>query len=565
MDTKTLGYTARLVRLFRITGLLVPGVLILYGVFIQRGYIQSNHVVDSISLPAFAFWWLYVGIVQFIAPSKTKLDSLLRLVVYHLLVGSYLVFVSGVSSPFIGCWLLLMLASYIHSPQKGLQVSVFSFILVIIVDILLWYRIDTSVITYDSIALAIILMIGFVTLNISRAQEVDKDELIRSKTQEILQRDRVITIVNNMTDAVISTDKDGVIQIYNAASMNLLDTNDNLTNRHIDSLLTLVDEDNKNISILKELKKTKSVIKRDDLNYIFPDNEKISLDITYSPIRSSYSRSKKAETHDGYILIMRDITKQKSLEEEKDEFISVVSHELRTPVTIAEGTLSNSMIMLGHPDTTNDMLKDSINMAHDQILFLASMINDLSALSRAERGVADEVEEINIEDLSHKLLDKYSKEAKEKGLTLDLELEPNTGNVYASRLYLEESLQNFITNAIKYTKEGGVTIIVKKKNSHISFAIKDTGIGISKSDQAKIFQKFYRSEDYRTRETGGTGLGLYVASKLADKLGAKIEVESRLNFGSTFTLIIPVNNPEVAPEPTENTTNKPTEMPKPNK
>jgi signal transduction histidine kinase len=237
---------------------------------------------------------------------------------------------------------------------------------------------------------------------------------------------------------------------------------------------------------------------------------------------------------------MRDVTKAKSLEEERDEFISVVSHELRTPITIVEGTISNVQVMMQHPDHTKEMLSDAVEMAHDQIVYLAKMVNDLSTLSRAERGVADAAEDIDVREMIHKLHDEYDKEARAKKLHLNLDLSATLGHVTTSRLYLEEMLQNFITNAIKYTKTGTVTVSVKQKQSVVKFAVKDSGIGISKSDQAKIFQKFYRSEDYRTRETSGTGLGLYVTAKLAHKVGAKIELTSRLNHGSTFSFTLPV-------------------------
>ena len=104
----------------------------------------------------------------------------------------------------------------------------------------------------------------------------------------------------------------------------------------------------------------------------------------------------------------------------------------------------------------------------------------------------------------------------------------------------ETALVNLITNAIKYTKTGGILLSVKKDGKRIVFAVKDTGIGISKTDQKKIFDKFYRSEDYRTRETSGTGLGLYVVNKLARKLGVNIEITSRLNHGSTFSFTLPL-------------------------
>jgi signal transduction histidine kinase len=241
---------------------------------------------------------------------------------------------------------------------------------------------------------------------------------------------------------------------------------------------------------------------------------------------------------------MRDVTKSKSLEEERDEFISVVSHELRTPLTIAEGSLSNTLIMMKHPDSTPQMLQDTVSVAHEQILFLAHMVNDLSTLSRAERGVADTGELIDIRELANKLHSAYQTEATAKKLHLNLDLGTTLGHVFASRLYLEELLQNFITNAIKYTKKGTVTLTVRQKNNMVTFAVKDTGIGVSKSDQAKLFQKFFRSEDYRTRETGGTGLGLYVAAKLARKLGTKITFTSRLDHGSTFSIALKLKDTE---------------------
>ena len=107
--------------------------------------------------------------------------------------------------------------------------------------------------------------------------------------------------------------------------------------------------------------------------------------------------------------------------------------------------------------------------------------------------------------------------------------------------YLKKQAGGFITNAIKYTEEGDITLSIKQKDDLVTFSVKDTGIGISRSDQKKIFQKFYRSEDYRTRETSGTGLGLYVSAKLSEKMNTKIELVSRLNHGSTFYFSLPIS------------------------
>ena len=191
-----------------------------------------------------------------------------------------------------------------------------------------------------------------------------------------------------------------------------------------------------------------------------------------------------------------------------------------------------------------EKIKPTLTAAHDQILFLAKMVNDLSTLSRAERGVADTPEDIDVNELLNSLYTEYLPEAKQRNLTFNIDAPPSLGVIHTSRLYVAELLQNLVTNALKYTKEGSVTIKATKVDDQVSIAVIDTGIGISKTDQKKIYDKFYRSEDYRTRETRGTGLGLYVSSKLARKIDTTINIKSRLNHGSEFSICLPISKPK---------------------
>jgi signal transduction histidine kinase len=169
------------------------------------------------------------------------------------------------------------------------------------------------------------------------------------------------------------------------------------------------------------------------------------------------------------------------------------------------------------------------------------MINDLSTLSRAERGVLKlETEDIVVSDLLKELDSNYQKQANEKGLKLAAHLPKEKLVLHSSKLYVREVLQNFITNSIKYTQKGTVTFTAKAHGTDgVEFRVKDTGIGISKQDQKRVFEKFFRSEDFRTRATNGTGLGLYVTSKLIKLLDAEVTVESQLNKGSMFTVVVP--------------------------
>ena len=314
----------------------------------------------------------------------------------------------------------------------------------------------------------------------------------------------------------------------------MLDTNSRLEGKSINPVLPLHDADGKRLDIAKRLKRIASVT-IDDSMRMGTAEDPVRIELTLAPIRSTFDVQVPTKSKGGFIIIARDVTKKKSLEEERDEFISVVSHELRTPVAVTEGLLSNIQLMLERDSLEKDSFEKNINEAHEQVLFLSGMINDLSTLSRAERGIADDTESIDVTELAHELYNEYLPESQERKLHFDLELGTHLGTVNASRLYLHELLQNFITNSLKYTKEGEVTLSIHKRSGAVHFSVKDTGIGISKSDQKRVFEKFYRSEDYRTRETGGTGLGLYVSSKLARKLGTTIDLTSRLNHGSTFS------------------------------
>lgn len=523
----------------RFAGFLMPVLLVLYGVLVAAGLAPDAHYAGHTVFASIMLPWLFLGAYQFLYPAKTWQKSGVRFAFYHVFAVAYVLFVSGFATPFITTWLLLFMAAYAFFAGIGLVLSALILSATAIIDILLRPTLEQA--TADLLTTASLLLVGVAVIAISRIQEIDGAELSRSKALESLQRDRILTIVNNLADAVLSTDKDGVVRVYNAASLNLLDTNASLNGHHVDEILQLYDGNDKPFSVYGQLKKLRGVSVRDDLTMSM-EGETIRLEVTFSPIRSNFSKSKRTASQDGYILILRDVTKTKSLEEERDEFISVVSHELRTPITVAEGTISNVQVMMDRPDISDDILKEGVATAHDQIIFLSRMVNDLSTLSRAERGVADEAETINVRQMIDDLYNEYAPQAEAKGLHFNLDVGTRLGEVAASRLYLKELLQNFVTNALKYTKEGSVTVHVTRKDGKITFEVRDTGIGISKSDQAKVFNKFYRSEDYRTRETGGTGLGLYVAIKLAKKLGTKIELKSRLNHGSSFSFTLPASD-----------------------
>lgn len=529
-------------RAIKYTGLLSLLVLAFYSYLVVFGVIQNIYFAGPEIAIALSLTWIALSIYYFFVPTRSQFDKACRIIVYHIVALSALVLITGYSQPFAGLFVLLFIGTNLYFGRGALIASIASLVIVGAIDGLVRFGDYPSVQLEILLSIAGIVFLGIATVGLIAAQETRRQSLLYSRARERLQYSRILTIINNLTDATFSTDEKGTVLMYNAAALDLLDTNDSIKGKNIGDLFNLTDVDKKEANLFKILKEAKKSTRRDDLNHCYVDGESIRLEITFAPIRSAYSQSKKSDDQSGYIVILRDITKQKSLEEERDEFIGVVSHELRTPITIVEGTLSNLGVLIDRSKVPDPVaLAKTVKTAHDQVIYLAKMVNDLSTLSRAERGVADATEEINVTDLLHSLHHRYQKEADTRKLLLNIDLGTKLGTVNVSRLYLEELLQNLITNALKYTKEGSVTLQASHSKNKVRFAVVDTGIGISRGDQAKVFGKFYRSEDFRIRETSGTGLGLYVSTKLAHKLQTTVELKSRLNHGSSFSFELPTN------------------------
>lgn len=362
--------------------------------------------------------------------------------------------------------------------------------------------------------------------NLSRLDSPDNDKLDHS---------RLLALINSMSDGVLALDHNAKIILSNSAALDILDSNA-IDGRQVGEVLKMVDKTGKPVDIEADILRTKKPRINRDWRIDYDDGSSLNLFVSISPVLKGFGSNDQS----GYVLLIRDITSEKSLEEEREEFISVASHELRNPIAIAEGSISNALMLFQKVGATNIIL-DTLNTAHQQIVLLSNMINDLSTLSRAERGrLSMIVEEFNADELVASLTHDNSPAVEKKGLTIFHDnSRQSAGTVSSSRMYVREILQNFITNSLKYTQSGTITIRANRRSDGVEFSVSDTGIGIAKSEQAKLFTKFFRSNDWRVKKVSGTGLGLYVTAKLAKLIGASLDVTSELNQGSTFSLFVP--------------------------
>lgn len=351
-----------------------------------------------------------------------------------------------------------------------------------------------------------------------------------------LERERLISLINSMGDGVLAVDEKFKIVVTNGAALNILDVNTTLAGKTLDSVLHLCDKNQREIDLRELIHDTKTSQASRDWLIKYADGSTANLYTSIAPVRLGYGQ----QGMKGYVILLRDITHEKSLEEERDEFISVVSHELRTPIAISEGNIGNAEFIFEKSGIDNPAIKEALKQAHDQINFLSGMINDLATLSRAERGKLQvDIEPINAHDLILDLQSLYTPDASSKGLKIEIDIDPRLELLQSSKLYTKEILQNFVTNAIKYTEHGTITIGARSRSDGVEFFVSDTGIGISKPDQEKVFDKFFRADNGKTRAQGGTGLGLYVTMKLVRLIHAEIDLESELGKGSTFRIFIP--------------------------
>ncbi len=469
--------------------------------------------------------------------ADTSAHRLILILGYHLVYLFFIMVVAGIGYPYIFLGLLLIFLSHLWYGKRGATISLLSqIIMVSVAYVINQPSPDFTTFAYFFAVIATLVALSLFLSNIISAANVKIEELSVTSTEVKVEHLRINSLINSMGDGVIVADATGKIVNYNGAVLDLIDTNESIGGQPLSKYLKLTDKEGQKVDLVADTKKHRRTINRDDLILSLSKDDKIYLYVNISPIRVGYGSG----SEQGYTLILRDITSQKSLEEERDEFISVVSHELRTPIAITEGKISNAMLTSKNTKADKKISK-SLEEAHNQILFLAAMINDLSTLARADRGALDmEISLIEPAELMREIQSNYKIEAQQKKLKLTIKTAKDLPSIDNSKLYIQEILQNFVTNSLKYTQKGMVSISAQKgvQSGTVVFSVKDSGIGISTSDRKKLFDKFFRSEDYRTRESSGTGLGLHITQKLAIKVGGKIEVKSKLNSGSTFTLTV---------------------------
>ncbi|PLS16961.1 PAS domain-containing sensor histidine kinase [Bacillus sp. M6-12] len=337
-----------------------------------------------------------------------------------------------------------------------------------------------------------------------------------------MQQDRLVTLIENIGSCVLLIDNKGYVTLINRSYKHLFKV---IGTDFLYKLYYEVIQHKEIIQIIEEIFVTEKSLRR---QLILPvDLERKHFEVYGAPIIGTNDEWK------GILIVFHDITELKKLEQIRKDFVANVSHELKTPITSIKGF---SETLLDGALNDKETLENFLGIILKESNRLQILIQELLDLSKIEQHEFT----LNIEKLDIKLLlqetcDILDGKALQKEIELNIASPEHQVFIEGDSFRLKQAFINLITNALTYTSNSGrVDVIIKDERELVRIEIKDTGIGIEKEELPRIFERFYRVDRGRGRNSGGTGLGLAIVKHIVEAHKGQIYVESKPGEGSTF-------------------------------
>ena len=350
---------------------------------------------------------------------------------------------------------------------------------------------------------------------------------------------RTLTEERNLSSAILASMVEGVAVVN--SNERLLFANDGFA-----GILEL-DAPPKSGSSLVEIVRQTELIEA--VRVVVAGAPRVEAEISTGTLRQRFFAvtvaSVRAMETSGAVIVLHDITDLRKLERIRRDFVANVSHEFKTPLTAIQG-FAETLLAGAIEDPQNRIRFLQIILEHSRRL--ARLTDDLLELSKMDADRLDlELDRLSVSQFVQSCMETTQRSAKEKNLSVSVDLQGTLPDIAADRRRLAEVLQNLLDNAIQYTPSGGrIKVSAVSDREEVTFTVSDTGIGIPKVDQPRIFERFYRVDVARSREVGGTGLGLSIAKHLVEAHGGRIWVDSEVGQGSHFHFTVPVFQPQHA-------------------
>ena len=353
-------------------------------------------------------------------------------------------------------------------------------------------------------------------------------------------RSRLRLLVNRLRDGVMITDVDKRIVLANPAFLDMVGHSGVSVNGL--RVEEVVDHDPVVKIIDETLSMPDATIAETVREVSFAKNEgegELFASVNCSPFRSRTGQILGTTT------VLHDITAAKEMDRMKSDFVSMVSHEIRSPMNSLLAQIK--IILDGLAGEVTDKQRQILERASGKVGNLVNLASELLDLARIEAGLVGRKKEgVDLKELLFEQVEFHRAMAGEKKISITLETEEGLPPLEADRQGLEEVITNLLSNAIKYSPAGGrITVAAHRQEEFLAVRVSDTGYGIPDEDLAEIFNRFHRVKDKNTREIHGTGLGLAIVKSIIDAHNGLIRVESVLEQGTTFTVMLPVKSGKV--------------------
>ena len=364
-------------------------------------------------------------------------------------------------------------------------------------------------------------------------------EKLRSTIEEVNgEREKLDTVLTCMRDAVLAFTAEGAVIHSNNSAEELFADEFGKAGMSLEKCLEKLDIPLSVQNGRIELTTPDAAVENTRDGYIFRDRiyDSRVYDVSFAVIR--YVSGNRQSS--GCLIIIHDTTARYELDESRREFVANVSHELRTPLTSIKGATET---VRNDPDMPPEVREYFLDMVLDESDRMTRIVSDLLTLSRLDnKRTKWNIETFDVKQVLRRTVESLLSQFEAHRHRITFGSDKNVPEITADRQRIEQVFINIITNAIKYTPDGGI-VDIKLLNSapgRITVKVTDNGIGIPEEDLGHLFERFYRVEKSRTQDAGGTGLGLAIAKELVEAHGGTIGVTSKVGAGTCVSIELPV-------------------------